>query len=249
MAASGRAGTVRPADRMRPQTHGGYRWLLFDADGTLFDYDRAEAAALTATWREAGLPLPDALVDAYRRINGALWLAYEAGGIDQISLRVERFARLAGELEQAVDAEALSRIYLRQLSRQSELIAGARELLEDVRRAHELALITNGIPEVQRPRIRRAGFDALFPVVVISGEVGAAKPAPEIFDEAMRRMGGPAKREVLLIGDSLSSDIRGGVDYGLDTCWYNPGRQLLAEGGPRPDYEIHELAELRAILT
>ena len=224
-----------------------YRWLLFDADGTLFDYDAAEAAAIVGTWEELGLAVPDGLVAAYRRINAELWRLYEEGGISQLDLQVERFTRLLSELGGASDAATLSRRYLETLSRQTYLLDGARRLLEWARDRFRLALITNGIPEVQRPRIRRSGFDRFFPVVVISGEEGVAKPAAPIFEVAMRRMGQPDRREVLLIGDSLTSDVRGGVDFGLDTCWYNPVGEDRADG-PEPRYEIRRLDELRAIL-
>ncbi|MFQ5349038.1 MAG: YjjG family noncanonical pyrimidine nucleotidase [Thermoanaerobaculia bacterium] len=224
-----------------------YRWLLFDADGTLFDYDTAEAAALAATWESLGLEPPPGLVDAYRRINAELWQVYEAGGISQTALQVERFVRLIGELGGSADPSRLSRGYLRYLARQTDLLEGARELLDWLDGRFRLALITNGIPEVQRPRIGLSGFDRLFPVVVISGEEGVAKPAPEIFDVALRRMGDPRRQEVLLIGDSLSSDIRGGVDYGLDTCWYNPDGLELGDG-PEPRYQIRRLGELRGIV-
>jgi YjjG family noncanonical pyrimidine nucleotidase len=224
-----------------------YRWLLFDADGTLFDYDRGEAAALEATWRALGHVASPDLVAAYRRINAEMWQLYEAGGISQKALQVERFARLGAELDGAADPARLSRDYLGHLSRQVFLLEGARQLLDWAAERCLLALITNGIPEVQRPRIRRSGLDRVFPVVVISGEEGVAKPAPEIFDVALERMGGPAREEVLMIGDSLSSDIRGGVDYGLDTCWYNPGG-LDTGDAPRPRYEIRRLAELRRLV-
>ena len=224
-----------------------YRWLLFDADGTLFDYDTAEAAAVTATWERLGLEVADGLVEAYRRINAELWGVYEVGGITQKDLQVERFVRLLAELDGGVNPQVLSDSYLVTLSRQTFLLEGARELLEWARDRFRLALITNGIPEVQRPRIRRTGFDRLFPVVVISGEEGAAKPAPEIFDVALERMGAPALEEILLIGDSLSSDVRGGADYGIDTCWYNPAGLELGDG-PEPRYQIRRLAELREIV-
>lgn len=223
-----------------------YRWLMFDADGTLFDYDRSEAAALAATWESLGLEAPAGLVEAYRRINADLWKLYEVGGISQPALQVERFVRLMGELGAPGDPSMLSRDYLGQLARQTHLLEGARELLEWAGDQFSLALITNGIPEVQRPRIRRSGFDRLFPVVVISGEEGVAKPAPEIFDVALDRMGSPGREEILMIGDSLSSDIRGGLDYGIDTCWYNPGGVALGDG-PAPSYEIRRLGELRGI--
>lgn len=225
-----------------------YRWLLFDADGTLFDYEAAEAAALDATWESLGLIRPPGLLAAYRRINAELWRLYETGGIAQPVLQVERFVRLLAELDGAADPATVSRDYLGQLARQAFLLPGARELLDWAAERFRLALITNGIPEVQRPRIRRSGFDRLFPVVVISGEEGVAKPAPEIFDVALERMGAPAREEVLMIGDSLSSDVRGGVDSGLDTCWYNPA-ELDAGDGPEPRYEIGRLEDLRAILA
>lgn len=225
-----------------------YRWLLFDADGTLFDYDTAEAAALTATWEGVGRVAPEGLVATYRRINAALWKTYETGSIGQQELQVERFVRLVSEVGESVDPTRLSGDYLGQLARQTFLLDGARELLEWARDRFQLALITNGIPEVQRPRLRLSGFDRLFPVVVISGEEGVAKPAPEIFDIALRRMGGPERAEILLIGDSLSSDIRGGVDYGIDTCWLNRGG-LETAGDPQPRYEIRRLAELRDIVA
>ena len=225
-----------------------YRWLLFDADGTLFDYDGAETAALTAAWKETGFAPPPELVETYRRINGSLWRVYESGGIGQTELQVERFVRLTDALDRPADPHRLSRGYLRHLARQGGLLTGARELLDRIRHRFQLALITNGIPEVQRPRIKISGLDRLFPVVVISGEVGFAKPAPEIFDEALRRMGGPVREEILLIGDSLSSDIRGGVDYGLDTCWFNPSGCELGEG-PEPRYEIQRLDELHELVS
>ena len=224
-----------------------YRWLLFDADGTLFDYDRAEAAAVEATWSELGLEPPAGLLETYRRINADLWKVYETGGITQKALQVERFARLVAELGGGADPERLNRAYLVQLSRQTFLLDGARELLEWAGERFRLALITNGIPEVQRPRIRRTGFDRLFPVVVISGEEGVAKPGPEIFDIARQRMGGPEREDILLIGDSLSSDVRGGVDYGIDTCWFNPAGVDRGEG-PEPRWAIRRLGELRRIL-
>ena len=224
-----------------------YRWLLFDADGTLFDYDTAEASALAVAWGETGLAPPSALLEVYRRINAALWKDYEAGAIGQAELQIERFVRLVGELDGPADPTRLSRDYLGHLARQTDLLEGARELLDRVSGRFQLALITNGIPEVQRPRLESSGFDRLFPVVVISGEEGVAKPAPEIFDVALRRMGGPPREEILLIGDSLTSDIRGGVDYGLDTCWFNPAGRELGDG-PEPRYEIRRLDELHKIV-
>ncbi|MEE8138653.1 MAG: YjjG family noncanonical pyrimidine nucleotidase [Thermoanaerobaculia bacterium] len=224
-----------------------YQWILFDADGTLFDYDRAEAEALAETWRQAGLEPAAEVFAAYRRINGNLWREFERGEISQQHLRATRFSRLLHELELDADPAAVSAAYLRNLSRCSQLLDGAAELLAFLHGRLGLVLLTNGIPDVQRPRIEGSGIAQLFAAVVISGEVGAAKPSREIFDEAFRRMGDPAREEVLIVGDSLSSDIRGGAGYGIDTCWFNP-QQRPREEGCEISYEIQRLDELPPIL-
>ncbi|MBU0596271.1 HAD-IA family hydrolase, partial [Candidatus Bipolaricaulota bacterium] len=127
------------------------------------------------------------------------------------------------------------------------LIEGAERLVSSLAGRARLALITNGFAAVQRSRFARSTLTPFFEAVVISEEVGAAKPDPAIFDEAFRQMGNPAKDEVLMIGDSLTADIRGGIDYGIDTCWFNP------HGGETPTdlevtYDIRALDELLAIV-
>ncbi len=224
-----------------------YRWILFDADGTLFDFDRAEAEALAETWRQAGLASTPDVLSAYRRINGELWRELEHGEISQQRLRTTRFSRLLRELELDADPAQISAAYPRNLSRCTHLLDGAADLLSLLSGRLGLVLLTNGIPDVQRPRFERSGIVDYFSAVVISGEVGAAKPSPEIFDEAFRRIGDPAKQDVLMVGDSLSSDIRGGAAYGIDTCWFNP-KQLPRDDECEILYEIQRLDELPGIL-
>ena len=224
-----------------------YKWLLFDADGTLFDYDRAEAAALRAAFEQTGHPFEPCFAEAYRRINGRIWLELEEGKITQKRLRTRRFELLFDDLGIDADPEATSARYLERLSRDTDLIDGAEGVLERLSRRAEMALITNGLQDVQRHRFARSTIRRFFRHLVISEEVGAAKPEPKIFDEAFRRMGHPRRSEVLMIGDSLSSDIQGGADYGLDTCWFNP------RGTPRDReidirYEIRSLGELPSLV-
>ena len=107
-----------------------------------------------------------------------------------------------------------------------------------------LALISNGLSEVKRPQIERFGFDRIFDAIVISAEVGAAKPSREIFDIAFDLLGKPPKESALMVGDSLTSDIKGGADYGIATCWYNPNGEVAG-----PDDRItHEIASLKELL-
>jgi len=224
-----------------------YTWLLFDADGTLFDYDRAEATALEQAFREVGTPFEPTCLSAYREINARVWREFEDGQITAERLRLRRFELLFEALRQPLAPAAFSAIYLRHLARGSHLIEGAREMVPALRAKYRLALITNGLRDVQRPRLAGSAIGDCFAEVIISEEVGAAKPHPAIFDATFERLGRPPHAKVLLIGDSLSSDIAGGRGYGLDTCWYNPTRTARPTGATST-YEIHHLSELARLL-
>jgi 2-haloacid dehalogenase len=222
-----------------------YQWVLFDADGTLFDYDRAEAKALQRTFEQIGQVCGPGYVEAYRRINGQIWLEFELGKTSQERLRTRRFELLFEAVGAELSPEAFSAQYLQNLAEGTDLIDGAEEVIRTLYGQIGLMLITNGLQEVQRPRFARSALNGFFADLVISEEVGAAKPDPRIFDVAFEAMGQPGREAVLMVGDSLTSDMRGGVDYGIDTCWFNPGRL------PRdPDIEIrYEIQDLRQLLS
>jgi 2-haloacid dehalogenase len=224
-----------------------YPWLLFDADDTLFDYGRAEADALVGAFEAEGMPFQPSWLPVYQRVNAAAWRALEEGRVTSARLRVLRFEQLAAELGLALDPVEFSAAYLRQLSTQAHLVDGALELVRGLAPAHRLAIITNGLSDVQRPRLARSQLAEHIGPVVISEEVGAAKPDPAIFAIALERMGRPDPRDVLVIGDSLSSDIAGGIAAGIDTCWFNP--RGLARGHVTPTYEIRHLGELPGVIA
>jgi 2-haloacid dehalogenase len=219
-----------------------YTWFLFDADGTLFDYDKSEPVALANTFAQFGYVFDAAYLDAYRSINGQLWRDFEQDLIEQERIKVLRFERLLATigLSSALDAAMFSARYLENLGNCTDLIDGAELLIAALRGSVQLALITNGLQAVQRSRLARSSIGGAFEVVVISEEVGYSKPHSGIFDVAFAQMGHPSKDEVLMIGDSLTSDIKGGSDYGIDTCWYNPA------GAPRPT-DISITCEIRAL--
>jgi len=222
-----------------------YRWILFDADGTLFDFDTAEATALAATWNELGLPSRATLHAEFRAINRDLWPQYEQGSITQAHLRLERFRRLLAGI--AREPEAVSELYLRRLAESAQLIDGARELLDELRGRVGMVLVTNGVAAVQHGRLDRSGLRGHFEAVVISDEIGHAKPHARFFDVAFDRIGNPARAEVLMVGDNLAVDIRGAADYGLDTCWVNP-HGAARPGDPPIQHEVRTVAELRPLL-
>jgi YjjG family noncanonical pyrimidine nucleotidase len=222
-----------------------YSWLLFDADGTLFDYDKAESAALRKTFSGFDLRFRDPYLALYQRFNGQLWSDFEKGLVSQQEIRTRRFELLFDEIGQSCDLEAFGELYLVHLAQGTDLIDGAHEVVRALYGRVGLLIITNGIPEVQRPRFGRSAIRDYFADVVISGEVSAAKPSPRIFDAAFEIMGDPARDQVLIVGDSLTSDIAGGSSYGIGTCWFNPA------GDPRPSAPRidHEIGTLDQLLT
>jgi 2-haloacid dehalogenase len=224
-----------------------YPWLWFDADGTLFDYNRAEASALRNTFHSLTLPFEDAYLDIYRRINHGLWQALERQEITQAVLRFRRFELLMEELQVTGSPEQMGSVYVEQLSICSELIDGAYQVLQDLHGKSQIAIVTNGLQTVQRGRLDNSIIKSFISELIISEEVQAAKPHAAFFDVAFERCGQPPREDVLIIGDSLTSDIRGGVDYGIDTCWYNPAGEARPEELPIT-YQIQHLNELLDIL-
>lgn len=223
-----------------------YQWLLFDADGTLFDYDRAEKNALQNTFAQLGYPFEEQYLAAYRRVNQAIWQEFEQGQIDQRTLRTRRFELLFQALAIQADPHRFSPAYLANLAQEAGLLDGAEAVVKQLAGQFNLAIITNGLTEVQRPRFGRSTIITHIREIIISEEVGAAKPDPQIFEVAFAHMNHPAKSQVLIIGDSLTSDIQGGVNYGIDTCWFNPAGQNSDHISRT--YEIRCLTELPGLL-
>ncbi|MCP4601320.1 MAG: noncanonical pyrimidine nucleotidase, YjjG family [Proteobacteria bacterium] len=224
-----------------------YKWLLFDADGTLFDYDNAEAWALRATFGEHGIGYRDSYQPIYRKINDIMFKDFELGRISSMRLITKRFEMMFSQLNIEQSVEEFSEHYLTNLSKGKDLLPYALETVCRLHPNHEMLLITNGIGNVQRPRFENSTLRPYFSDIVISDEVGVAKPGIEIFKAAFKKMGDPRKEDVLIIGDSLTSDMKGGVNFGIDRCWFNP------EGKSNPNgvaitYEISDLRQLVDVL-
>jgi YjjG family noncanonical pyrimidine nucleotidase len=221
-----------------------YPWLWFDVDGTLFDFESAEAAALERALDAVGAKFESRHLAAYRQINGELWQALERHEITPAVLPLRRFELLAETVALACRPAELSAAYIDQLAQRGELIDGAFELVAALAGSHRIALVTNGLQAVQHRRLARSRLQPFVASLIVSEEVGAAKPKGDFFAAAFARTGNPPKADVLVIGDSLSSDIQGGVDYGLDTCWFNPAG-LARPPGLAITYEIARLEELK----
>ncbi|MEA4884085.1 MAG: YjjG family noncanonical pyrimidine nucleotidase [Clostridia bacterium] len=239
-----------------------YELILFDADGTLFDYERAEAGAIESALRRFGLDYSESWLARYREINDLLWRELEEGKTTSAELRVERFRRLLsgppcssgeslgpGEGDAgAMDLEELSRTYLTLLSKGSHLMDGALDICRLLAARCRLAILTNGIREVQMPRFEASSLKPYIERVIISEDTGFNKPHRGIFEYALKAMGHSDKATVMMVGDSLNSDIRGGIDFGITACWFNP-KGIPCDSEISPDYEIRRLSELEAILS
>ena len=227
------------------------RWVLFDLDGTLLDYAAAEGAAVTATLAEGGLPVTAEVLASYRRINAAHWAALERGETTSARLRVERWEEVLTlhGTDVAREPGVLAEHYLGALAAGCQLVAGAAEVVAAVAVTHRIAYITNGLADVQRPRLAATLLDAAAEVVIISDEVGAAKPDPAIFDAAFAAMGGPRRDEVTMVGDSLSADIAGAAAFGLPSVLVSHADAGAPPAdGPQPTWTIHDLRQLPALL-
>ncbi len=225
-----------------------YRWLLLDADNTLFDFDCAEQTALIRLLTHYGLPPTAELQDCYRSINSALWSAFDRGEITQEKLGLERFYRFFALLGITGDAQEWNQFYLNSLSDCPVLLPGAEELCRSLSGKYVLALATNGVPFVQRRRLENSPLVPFFgDRVFISGEMGCRKPEKIFYEKALSRLGASCQRDkVLAIGDSLSSDIQGAFNACLDSVWI---RWSHSGSGPAaPTYEVENLTQLAKLL-
>lgn len=224
-----------------------FDFLLFDADNTLFDFDRAEDAALRQVLAERGYPDDDATRSLYLSINRDLWARLDRGEVTQSFLVVERFAAFTRAMGRDDDPVAFNRDYLDQLAQGAFLLPGAEALCRTLAPHCTLAIITNGVARAQRGRFDRSPLKELIPHLFISEEVGASKPSPAFFRPVLDALGVADLSRALMVGDNLTSDIGGGAAMGLDTAWYNP-RRLPNPGPAAPTWELTRLEELPSLV-
>lgn len=222
--------------------------VLLDLDHTLFDSDASEAAAFAHALSTIGVEADSAMLDRYRAINRAMWRRVEAGTLSVAALREQRFESFLEAERIDVSTPALADAFVDGLGGFGELYPGVRAVLDELNELATLALVTNGIGQVQRHRIRRLSLERRFAVVVVSGEVGVAKPDPAIFQIVVDRLGSPPKDRMIMVGDSLTSDIAGGRAFGIDTVWLD--RDAEGSGDQTAaTHRIRSLTELPAIVS
>lgn len=221
--------------------------LLFDLDDTLLDFKESEAKALSQTLRQLEIPPTPETVSRYSAINMRQWELLEEGKLTRTQVLHRRFDLLFAELGVQRSSHQAQDLYEHLLAQGYDLIPGARELMELLQPSYRLFLVSNGTAFVQDSRLAATGFGRYFEDIFISERVGADKPSRAFFDFCFAHMPGATREATLIIGDSLTSDMRGGIDAGIHTCWFNP-RKASPREDILPDYEIHGLAELPPLL-
>ena len=199
-----------------------YTTVLFDADGTLLDFSRSEDEAVRATMLFGGIEPDDEKVATYSRINEGLWKMLERGEIEKSVLLYRRFELFCEHYGYTSDARAMAREYMEQLSQRGYMLEGAKELLDSLYGKVKMYIVTNGVDFIQRRRYAHSGLEKYFDGLFISGELGFEKPDKRYFEAVEAAIGGFDPRSTIVIGDSLTSDIKGANNYSLDSCWYNP---------------------------
>ena len=222
-------------------------WLLIDLDNTLLDFDKSARHCLAQAFKDYKIENIDTATRLYKTINIKCWRAFEQGYIDVQTLKAWRFQLFVHAIRLPIKADELNKHYLHLLSNQIDEIPGAFPFLERAKSNYEMVLVTNGFEEVQKPRIETSGLYRHFRHIVISETIGHAKPDTAFFDHVFELMGHPPREEVLIIGDNLYSDIQGGKNYGIKTCWYNyhmtPNPTDIT-----PDFEIKAFTNLTTLI-
>lgn len=221
--------------------------LLLDLDDTILDFKRSEDFGIRKTLQDAGIEPTDAVCELYSRINKEFWKRLELGQVTREQLMVGRFQQLFEELGVVADAAESSAAYMDNMSSVHFFLPGAEDAVKRLHKKYRLFIVSNGTASAQQRRLASANLYPYFEQVFISQLVGFNKPDKGFFDRCFAQIPDFHPERALIVGDSLSSDIKGGICAGIRTCWVNPAHKTAPEE-LRPDYEIEALSQLEALL-
>ena len=221
-------------------------FLFLDLDDTILDFKKAERIAIAKTIRDFDVEPTEEVLNRYHVINKWHWEQLELGKLTRAEVLENRFAVLFQELGKEVDATACARTYEKNLSIGHYFLPGAEEAVDSLHKKYRLFLASNGTASVQKGRMTSANLYRFFEKVFVSQEIGYNKPSKAYFDACFAQIPGFDPAKAVMVGDSLSSDIKGGINAGIKTVWGNPDHKNC--GDIRPDYEIEALSQLEALL-
>ena len=221
-----------------------YEVLMFDVDGTLLDFDKAEEEGIEGLLNYYQVPVTTENKETYHLINKRYWEKLERGEITRDQVLSLRFEEYFGGFGIKVDGMEVDKQYRQYLNASAVLIDGAIELLESLKGRYLLYIVTNGVAATQYHRLTKSGLDQYFDGIFISEEANAQKPQVEFFEYCFEKMGRRDVENMLIIGDSLTSDMRGGNNAGIDTMWFNP-HHADSKAGIGLNYVVSGLDEIR----
>ena len=246
-----------------------YKILLIDLDNTLLDFDLAQRKALVKTLEKYGVEPSNENVELFRKINTFYWEEYEKGRITKPELLVKRFDEFFSIFKLKRDCEEANTSFLLELSYGSDIIENADVVLEKLFSKVDIYAVTNGVYNTQKRRVEESGLRKYFSDIFVSEKIGYQKPRKEFFDFVFESLSNKYKKtnsndntnnninnntnnninylkeKTIVVGDSLSADIIGGIEYGLDTCWYNPKGKTT---DLKPTYIIDNILSLLDII-
>lgn len=226
-----------------------YKYLLFDLDDTLLDFKKAEETAIKTVLADFNIAPTDENILLYSKINDTYWKRFERGEIEKSEIFKNRFKTLAQELKVMLPVETVSRRYFEELSKCGFVFDGAGQMLKYLYNSHVICAATNGELNTQKSRIKKSGLEKYFNGgIFISEQVGFQKPNAEYFEFILDKLKNPEKKDVLVIGDSPSSDILGANNAGLDSCFINFRGNVTPEG-INPTYSVTSYSELVSIVS
>lgn len=222
------------------------KYLFLDLDQTILDFRKGEITGLVQALRSQGVEPTEQMLAQYHVINRWHWEQLELGKLSQEEVLVGRFRTLFAQFGVEADAQKCAQDYEHNLSLFHDFLPGAQEALEDLHGKYRLYLASNGTAFVQHRRLKDADLYRFFDGIFLSGEVGYSKPAAEFFEAAFRTIPDFDREQAIMVGDTLSSDILGGIHAGIQTVWVNP--EHAPAGAVRPDHQIDSLAQLPSLL-
>ena len=220
-----------------------YKYVLFDLDDTLLDFEKAEHIAFNKLLEDSDIQFDEELFNKYKEINKALWRRFELGEMSNkevTKLRFEQFFNLLGKKVDGREYDVSFRSYL---AMGNQLFDGVVELLDKLSKTHVMCIASNGGSVTQHTRYKKKDLNKYFEHILIAEEVGYQKPDFEFFNFIFQKLGDIDKKEVIIVGDNLMSDILGGINSGIDTCWINP-KNTPIDNEVKPTYIVKKVTDL-----
>lgn len=221
--------------------------LLIDLDNTLIDFNECARHSIINAFDELGFTYTEKVFETFICENVKIWKRLEKGEITKPQLRANRWNIILGKLGIDFDGTVIEEMFENGVAKGAYPVEGAYDLLDYLYGKYQMYIVSNGFRFVQESRLKIGDFEKYFDGVFVSEDIGIPKPAKEFFDYCFESLNNPSKSEILLIGDSISADITGGINYGIDTIWFNKNNEPLPEN-IAPTYTVRSLEEIKNIL-